>query len=205
MQEQGPIGERGGQVQVVKHGDDRQGPGPPQACEHPQQRDLVPQVEVQGRLVEEEERRLLGEGEGHEHSLALTPGELVDRTLHETVGIGVAQGVGHRVGVPVRRTEQGGGVRDAPEGDDLGHGQPGRQLGELGQDGDASRDLEPGPVALRSTQDEDLSPVGARVPASTRSSVVLPLPFAPRTATSSPAPTARSAPSSTGRVARPRW
>lgn len=90
---------RCGQVQVVKDGDHRQAAPfaePRHGC---QQRCLVGDVEVEGRLIEQEQLRLLGERHGDQHPLALASGQLVRVALGEVERIGIAKGALDRLDI----------------------------------------------------------------------------------------------------------
>ena len=63
--------EVGGEGQVVEDRDDRRAVALVEVDEQLHDLDLVADVEVGGRLVEDEDRRRLGEGDGDEHELAL--------------------------------------------------------------------------------------------------------------------------------------
>ena len=136
----------------------------PRACPQPleelDQRELVRDVEMGRRLVEEEEPRLLGEGEGDEDALPLPARQLVHRAVGELLDVRVNQGAGDRRLVLRRGREPAPRVRDAAEGDDLRHAEPVRQLHALRQDGHPSRQLAAVPRTDRPP--EQLDPPGRR-------------------------------------------
>ena len=74
-----------GQRQVVEDRQDRRPVARVEIGQELHDRHLVAQVEVDGRLVEDEERRRLGDRERDEHQLALAEGELT--------GVAAAQAV----------------------------------------------------------------------------------------------------------------
>ncbi len=108
------------QVQVVEHGQHRQAAIRLESPHGPQQRDLVGEVHVQGRLVEQEQLRLLRERHGHQHTLALAAGQLVREPIREVNGVGVGEGALNRALVIGGRSEQAARVRRATHLHQLG-------------------------------------------------------------------------------------
>ena len=73
-----------GLVEVVQHGDD----GAPLAIqlgEQFEQFDLVDDIQVGGRLVEQQQRGFLRQHHGDPHALPLAAGERVERSLGQAV------------------------------------------------------------------------------------------------------------------------
>lgn len=88
-----------GQRDVVQHRDDRDPPLVAQPANRLQEAHLMSQVEVQGRLVEEQELRLLRQGHRHQNALALSARELVGGAARQLQGVGIAQGALDGIGV----------------------------------------------------------------------------------------------------------
>ena len=65
------VEEVGREGEIVEHGEDRRPVALVEVDEELHDLDLVADVEVRGRLVEDEDRRRLGEGQGDEHELPL--------------------------------------------------------------------------------------------------------------------------------------
>ncbi len=117
----------------MQHGEDRQSALIAQAPDRAQQGDLVGQVQVQGRLVEQQQLRLLGKRHRHQQPLALAAGELLHRAIGQLGGIGVVEGALNRGLVLGRRAEEAPGVRRATHRHQLGDPKAARQLQLLRQ------------------------------------------------------------------------
>ena len=90
------VGEARGQVEVVEDGEDGEAASRSQPLEQLDQRELMRDVEMGRRLVEEEEARLLGESEGDEDALPLPARQLVHPAIGELLHVRVNQGPGDR-------------------------------------------------------------------------------------------------------------
>ena len=73
-----PREEGGGEAEVVEDGQDRRPVADVEIDQQLHGRDLVAQVEVDRRLVEDQDRRGLGDGQRDERELALAEGQLAD-------------------------------------------------------------------------------------------------------------------------------
>lgn len=113
------VAERRGDVEVVKGGDH----GRPESAHDAHQVELVGDVEVVRRLVEDEDPPVLRESAGEHHPLALTAGEPSHQAVAEVVHVGGAQRLVDDAlilpGVPAERRT----VRRAADEDRLPHGQ----------------------------------------------------------------------------------
>ena len=108
-----------------------------------QQRDLVGQIQVQGRLVEQEQVRLLGERHRHQHPLALAAGELVRVADPPGRGHRRRPGRANRALVVRGRAEEAPGVRRATHLHQLGDAEAVRQVELLGKHRHPARELVP--------------------------------------------------------------
>ena len=154
-------------------------------------------VERAGRLVGEQQRRLVGQGASDREPLALPAGEhsgqlgglVADAQQVEQVARPVSAGVALAAG-----------DRRAASDDVLEHRHALQQVEELEHDADVPPahvcQLGPRPAGERLAGDHDLAFVGVSRPATRLSSVDLPQPDGPMTATNSPPPTIRSTPRS---------
>ena len=148
------------QVQIMEDGQHRQaaiGLQPPHGA---QEGDLVGEVHVQGRLVEQQQLRLLRERHGHQHPLALASGELVRQPIREVQGVGIGEGALNRALVIGGRSEQATCVRRATHLHQLGGPEAVRQVELLGQDGDPARQRIPRPVPHRTPRHGDRAMLG---------------------------------------------
>ena len=73
-----PWEERGGQAEIVEHGQDRDAIADVEVHEQFHGRDLVTKVQVDRRLVEDQDRRGLGDGERDEHQLPFAERQFAD-------------------------------------------------------------------------------------------------------------------------------
>src|SRR5690606_7447297 len=110
----------GGQIQVVQREQHRRGQ-PPQGTQDVQ---LVPDVQVVGRFVEDQQRGPLGEGAGDEHPLAFAAGQPVERPVRQVAGADRRQGVADQRRVLGGVAVEEPFVRGAAHRDDL----PDRQV-----------------------------------------------------------------------------
>ena len=119
------VGDERGVVQVVEDDAERGAVLVGQLADQVERLDLVAEVEVVGRLVEQEDAGVLGEAGGQPDPLELAAGQLVDGA----VGHGRDPGEGHGpvdgrpVGVVERR--EPAAVRVAAEGHDVADGEAG--------------------------------------------------------------------------------
>lgn len=136
----------GGVVEVVQHRDQRTALLLVQPGAQVQDLDLVGDVEVRGRLVEQQQRRLLGQRHGDPDALALAAGQLVHRPVGE-VG---DPGGGHRLVddplVLARPLPQEALVGVAAPGDQFGDADPVRRDRRLRQQAEGAGDLAGGQV-----------------------------------------------------------
>ena len=114
------------QVEVMEAGQGRQAEG----FDQPQQLQLVARVEVVGRLVEDQQRRLLHQGAGQQHALLFPAGEvgeslaLVLSQTHPRQGLLDQSNIGLVIAIKQAL------VRRAAHGGDFGHGEA-EVLGKL--------------------------------------------------------------------------
>ena len=115
------VGVAGGQVEVVQHHHDRGAAASLRSREQVEHLDLVGDVEVRRRLVEQQQVGPLGQRHRDPDPLPLAAGELVDDPLGEVEGAGQLERLGHG-GLVLRATS--GGTRP---GAGAGRGRPGRR------------------------------------------------------------------------------
>ena len=124
------VGVAGGELEVVQHDRDGGAAGAVQLADHVEHLELVGDVEIGGRLVQQQHLGALCERHGDPHPLALPSGELVEQTALELVGAGEGQRLGDRLLVLVAPLREQALVRVAAAGDQLAHGHPvGRERG----------------------------------------------------------------------------
>ena len=107
------------QVEVVQHHHDRGAAHLVELGEQVEHLDLVGDVEVRRRLVEQQQVGLLGEGHRDPHALALAAGELVDQPVGEVEGVGQLEGLRHGLLVLARPAPEGALVRVPPAADEV--------------------------------------------------------------------------------------
>ena len=90
------VGVAAGQVEVVQDEHDGAALALVEVGEQVEHLDLVGEVEERRRLVEQHQRRALGEGERDPHPLALAAGELVDAAIGQVGDLGGVERRGHR-------------------------------------------------------------------------------------------------------------
>ncbi len=100
-------------------GDERQAPRDAERVEDLERLLLVPDVERGGRLVEEDDRRLLGERPGDDDPLALAAGERAERAIAQAVEIELDEGSRRGVAVVRALARERPEVRRAAEEDVL--------------------------------------------------------------------------------------
>ena len=123
----------GGVIEIVQHDPDGD-PVPLGELPHQVERlDLVAQVEVVGGLVQQHDRRVLGEAGGEPDPLHLAAGELPGGTVGEVADAGQAHGVVDRGAVGVVEAGEAAPVRVAAEGDHVADGEPLRGGAGLGE------------------------------------------------------------------------
>ncbi len=127
--------EVGRQRQVVQDREDGQPVGG-QPRQQRQDLHLVAQVEVHGRLVEDDEAPALGHGHGHQHELALAQRELADVTVAQLLDADAADGRVHRLAIRRALAREGMLVGDAPEPHDVLDAHREGQLDLAGHDRD---------------------------------------------------------------------
>ena len=139
--------EVGREAEVVEDGDHRRAVALVEVAQELHRLDLVAEVEVDGRLVEEHDRRGLRDGEREQHELPLPERELAGVPAHEMPEARRARSPRRRR--PVRRpgAAQRGLVRQPPEADDLLDAHRERERRLLRDHGEAARDL--GALELR--------------------------------------------------------
>ncbi len=103
--------------------------------------DLVTQVEIGGRFVQEQDACLLRETAGEPHPLELATGELVDAPGREVLHTGEAQRPVHGGGATGIRATPAAPVGVAAEVDHVPHGESARRRPRLRQEGHAAREL----------------------------------------------------------------
>ena len=129
----------------------------PKPADRGQQRDLVGEVEVQRRLIEEEQVRLLGEGHRHEQPLSLPSGELLGKAIGQVERIRVGERADHRLLIGLGRGEEAPSVRSAAHLDQLRHAEAGGQVQLLGQHRDAACEVEAPPIPDATAVERDLA------------------------------------------------
>ena len=147
-----------GMVEVVQHRD--QGPVllDVQIGAQVEHLDLVGDVEVGGRLVQQQDRRLLGQRHRQPHPLPLAAGQLVDRPVGQVGHLGRGQRLGDDLLVGAAPLSQQPLMRVPAAGHQIGDGDPvrrdrrlrqqpepaGHLLGRVGGDGPAVQQDRPG-------------------------------------------------------------
>ena len=160
---------------------------------------LVGQVDAGGRLVEEEQVGLAGQRPGDQHALLLAAGELGDAVARPVGQADHLERVVDRGAVGARERAQQPAPGQPAGRDHLPHrgGYAGRGAGALRHEAD------PAPVARSASSGVPKSSsepaVSGSSPVSARTSVDLPEPLAPISATNSPGATVRSMPRRIGR------
>ena len=162
--------------------------------------DLVPEVEVDRRLVEDEDRRRLRDRHREQDELALAEGQLARVAAEQVPDADAVDRRGDGGAVDRSKAADGVLVGQPAERHDLLDRRRERQRGQLRHDGEAPGDRRVdrgrrGGVPASST----VPAVGSTRPAIARRSVDLPAPFGPTSATRSPAPISRSTSLSAGR------
>jgi hypothetical protein len=118
LEQHEPIAVLGGEIQVVQHRD-HAGTLGRQLAHAIEELDLVAQIEEARRLVEQQDRRLLGEGAREDDSLALARRQLVDRSRGEVQRAAALERLARDRQVPRRLEGEPGQVRMSPHEDDL--------------------------------------------------------------------------------------
>ena len=187
VHERDPREEVGGQGEIVEHGNDRPVIALVQVCEQLHDLDLVADVEVSGRLVEDEDRCRLGKRQGDEDQLPLAQREASGITVAE---MGDTDPFHRRLDrIPILRPRAADRwiVRQATEGDDFVDWHREWQRRQLGDDGDRSRHGLVVDIADRASPRSETDPWrGSRTPVRTRSRVDFPAPLGPIRASLSP-------------------
>ncbi len=140
LQEDETAGEGRGQVDVVLGRDDGLALSGLERFEDAVDLGLVADVEVEARLVEEEQRRILGQGPGDERPLALAAAQLGELLAGDRRGLGQAQGLFDRRPVLGRNALQPAPAGEPAHEHDLADGVFEDRFGQLGDVGDPGRD-----------------------------------------------------------------
>ena len=149
--------------------------------------DLVAEVEVDGRLVEDEDRRVLRDRHGQEDELALAEAQLARVAAEEVADPDAVDRRGDGGAVGGTEAADRVLVGQATERHDLLDGRRERQRGQLGHDGEAAGDGRVGRgVASGAPASSTVPAAGSTRPAMARRSVDLPAPFGPTRAIRSP-------------------
>ena len=129
-----------GESEIVEHGQDRRAVAGVEVADELHDLDLVSQVEMDGGFVEDQDRRVLGDGHRQEHELALAEGQLPGVAAEEMADTDPLDR--RRNGGPVARPHAAHGmlVRQPPERDDLLHARGERQRRQLRDHGQAAGD-----------------------------------------------------------------
>lgn len=130
----------GCEVEVVQHGDER-APAGVQSRAEIEHVDLVRDVEVRCRLVEQQDRRLLGEGHREPGALPLAPTELLHEAFSVLSHLDLRERPSHRSVVRGAPLPQDALVRVSAARDEVGDGDRCRSRWRLRERADASRDL----------------------------------------------------------------
>ena len=136
--------EVGGQREVVEHGHDRRAVAPVEVGEQLHDLDLVADVEVRGRFVEDEDRRGLRDGDGDEDELPLAHRQLPDVAVGARCAI-PTRSIAPATAARSRRTQPGERrlVGQPAERDDLVDRHRERESAELRHHGDGPGDGRP--------------------------------------------------------------
>ena len=169
----------GGLVEVVQHEHDGALVALVEVDEQVEHLDLVGEVEVGGRLVEQHQVRALRQRHRDPHPLALPAGELVDGSFRQRDDAGGAHGVGDDRLVRRRPLPEPLLVRVAAAGDEVGDGDAFRCDRRLGQDPEPGGDLLGGQPVDALAVEEHHPGSGLSSRARARSSVDLPQALAP--------------------------
>ena len=119
--------------------------------------DLVADVEVGARLVEEEEGRVLGKGPGDEYALALAAAEMGHLLVREAGRPGLAEHFVEDGGVLGRNAGEAALAGVPAHEDDLGHPEFEDRVVDLGDIGDAPGQLARPKAGYGLAVDEDLA------------------------------------------------
>jgi hypothetical protein len=141
FEQRDPVGDGRSLVEVVQDDADRDSVVVRQVADEVEEFDLVAQVEIGGRLVEQQHTGFLGEATGEPHPLQLTAGQVVGAPLGEVRHTGQRERTvdrGRRVRIGPAEAAP---VRVAAELDDVPHGQSAGRGAALGQQGDVAREL----------------------------------------------------------------
>ena len=160
VEEQQPVGELPGQGEVVNGGHDGERPLPAQRVDQLERVDPAAEVQGAGRLVEQQDRRLLGQGASQDEPLQLAAGQRPQLA-------GRHGGQGQPVDQLGADPPVGGGldaevadVRGAAEQDVVGDRHVRRQLRPLRDVGDQAGQLPAGHPGCRLAADLDTAAVG---------------------------------------------
>ena len=140
---------------VVEHRDDRRAVAGVQVGEEVHDLDLVAQVEVDGGLVEDEDRRLLGHGHREQHQLPLAERELAGVAAEQVPDTDAIDRAGDRRSIGRAEAADRMLVRQAAEGHDLLDGRRERQGRQLWHDREAPGDRPPVERGKRCTRELD--------------------------------------------------
>src|SRR5919201_1965520 len=135
---------RRGESDVVQHGDHGQIARARELADA----ELVGEVEMRGRLVEQEDVGLLRERHREDDALALAAGELPEGSIREVGRVDVRHGACDRVVIAVGESTEGPRVRRAAERDDLAGREREGRVERLRHQGESPR-----PLAIRQGAD----------------------------------------------------
>ncbi len=141
VQQQDPVGDGGRLVEVVQDGSDGDPVVVRQVPHEVEEFDLVAQVEVVRRLVEQEHARLLGEAAGEPDALELAAGQVFGAPFGEVRDAGHGEGTVDRGPAARVGPAPAAPVRVATEFDDVPHGQSAGRGAALGEQRDVPGEL----------------------------------------------------------------
>ncbi|MDX2029706.1 MAG: hypothetical protein SF339_03485 [Blastocatellia bacterium] len=131
----------------------------PNECE---QRDLVRDVRVGGRLIEQEKGSFLREGARENDALAFAARKLVEGASGELGGVGFDEGLMRDVDIVGGIEAEGAAVGESAGEDIFERGQGKAKFAGLGDECDAVGDLASGEVAKGAAVEKDLAVGGAK-------------------------------------------
>lgn len=129
LQHGDPVADQGGQVEVVQ--DDQHGQSG--AAQGGQGADLVPQVEMVGRLVQDQDPRLLDQHPGQQDPLPFAAGETVETSVGQVGDLQPLHRGSAQLPFPVTERLVARLVRSPAERDEFGHGEVEIGAAVLGQ------------------------------------------------------------------------
>ena len=184
-----PVGVLRGEREVVHRRDERQAGLRAEAVEQLERLLLVADVEGGGRLVEQDDPRLLRERACDDDALLLAAAERPETPVGEREQVEPRERAGGRVAVARSLLRERAEMRRPAEEHVLGDGHPRRRRRLLRHDGDEPRELRARELVDAGRPSRTISPANGTSRAIARSSVVLPAPFGPMSASHSPSAT----------------